>query len=41
VETIGKESKEKAIQNKEILKKELAEKAKIIISLLEKEVGNN
>ncbi|CAG8448146.1 807_t:CDS:2 [Racocetra fulgida] len=31
VETAGKESKEKTIQNKEILKKELTEKAKIII----------
>ena len=41
VETAGKESKEKAIQNKEVLKKELTEKAKIIISLLERETGNN
>ncbi|CFW92787.1 protein of unknown function (coil coil domain) [endosymbiont DhMRE of Dentiscutata heterogama] len=41
VETAGKENKEKAIQNKEILKKELTEKAKIIISLLEKETKNN
>ncbi len=41
VETVGKESKEKTIQNKEILKKELVEKAKIIIGLLEKETGNN
>ncbi|CAI2180336.1 6194_t:CDS:2 [Funneliformis geosporum] len=35
LETIGKESKEKAIQNKELLKKELTEKAKIIIKNLE------
>ena len=41
VETTGRESKEKAIQNKEVLKKELTEKAKIIIDLLEREVGNN
>ena len=41
VETVGKENKEKAIQNKEALKKELTEKAKIIISLLEKEFRNN
>ena len=41
VETAGKENKEKIIQNKEVLKKELAEKAKIIINLLEKETGNN
>ena len=41
VETAGKENKEKATHNKEILKKELAEKVKIIISLLEKENGNN
>ena len=41
VETSGRESKEKANQNKEALKKELSEKAKIIISLLEKETGNN
>jgi len=41
VETAGRESKEKAIQNKEVLKKELTEKAKIIIDLLERESGNN
>jgi hypothetical protein len=41
MEIAGKESKEKAIQNKELLKNELTEKAKIIISLLEKEFGNN
>ncbi|CAG8654749.1 7563_t:CDS:2 [Cetraspora pellucida] len=41
LETAGKENKEKAIQNKEVLKKELTEKAKIIISLLEKETKNN
>ena len=41
VETSGRESKEKANQNKEALKKELSEKAKIIISLLEKETGNS
>ena len=41
VEIVGKESKEKANQNKEALKKELSEKAKIIISLLEKETGNS
>ena len=41
VETSGRESKEKANQNKEALKKELSEKAKIIISLLEKETRNN
>ena len=41
VETAGKESKEKANQNKEALKKELSEKVKIIVSLLEKETGNS
>ena len=41
VETAGKESKEKAIQNKEALKKELTEKVKIIIGLLEKMTLNN
>jgi len=41
VETTGKANKEKAIQNKEVLKKELTEKAKIIVSLLEKETKNN
>jgi len=41
VETVGRESKEKTAQNKEVLKKELTEKAKIMLSLLEKEVRNN
>ncbi|CAH1761629.1 9935_t:CDS:10 [Entrophospora sp. SA101] len=37
IETAGKEGKEKAIQNKEALKKELTQKTKIIVSLLAKE----
>jgi hypothetical protein len=40
VETAGKESREKAIQDKEVLKKELTDKAKIIVNLLEKETSN-
>ena len=41
VETAGKKSKEKAVQNIEVLKKELVEKVKMISNLLEKEIGNN